>query len=112
MAAITQIRFAHSPGRAFFERKVAEGKTKREAVRALKRRISDAIYRQLLLDATSTGPGGQTGTALQSSVTGLTPQQPALRKNHSRTRPNGRARQPTSATTKRSRADASTKTRS
>jgi transposase len=112
IAAITQIRFAHSPGRAFFDRKVAEGKTKREAVRALKRRISDAIYRQLLLDAASTGPGGQTGTALQSSVTGLTPQRPALRKNHSRTRPNRRTRQPASATTKRSRADASTKTRS
>ena len=88
IAAITQIRFAHSPGRAFFDRKVAEGKTKREAVRALKRRISDAIYRQLLLDAAATGPGGQAGTTLQSSVTGLTPQQPALRKNHSRTRPN------------------------
>ena len=80
IAAITQIRFTHSPGRAFFDRKVAEGKTKREAVRALKRRISDAIYRQLLLDAATTGPGGQTGTTLPSSVTGLTPQQPALRK--------------------------------
>ncbi len=112
IAAITQIRFTHSPGRAFFDRKVAEGKTKREAVRALKRRISDAIYRQLLLDAARTGPGGQTGTTLQSSVTGLTPQQPALRKNHSRTRPNARTRQPTSATTKRSRARTSTNTRS
>jgi transposase len=112
IAAITQIRFAHSPGRAFFDRKVAEGKTKREAVRALKRRISDAIYRQLLLDAARTGPGGQTGTALQSSVTGLTPQQPVLRKNHSRTRPNRRTRQPASATTKRSRARTNTKTRS
>ena len=63
------------PGRAFFDRKVAEGKTKREAVRALKRRISDAIYRQLLHRRHGdTGPGGQAGTALQSSVTGLTPQ--------------------------------------
>jgi transposase len=34
IAAITQIRFAHSPGRAFLDRKIAEGKTKREAVRA------------------------------------------------------------------------------
>src|SRR5436190_11985708 len=42
IAAITQIRHRHSPGRAFFERKVAEGKTKKEAVRALKRRITDA----------------------------------------------------------------------
>jgi len=52
IAAITQLRNPGSEGRAFFERKVAEGKTKKEAVRALKRRLSDAIYRQLLLDAT------------------------------------------------------------
>jgi transposase len=112
IAAITQIRFAHSPGRAFFDRKVAEGKTKREAVRALKRRISDAIYRQLLLDTARTGPGGQPGTTLQSSVTGLAPRQPALRKNHSRTRPNARTRQPTPTKKRRSRAATSTKTRS
>jgi transposase len=112
IAAITQIRFAHSPGRAFFDRKVAEGKTKREAVRALKRRISDAIYRQLLHDAASTGPGGQTGTALQSSVTGIEPQQPALRTSHSRTRPNARTRRPAPATTRRARASIRTRTTS
>jgi transposase len=112
IAAITQVRFAHSPGRAFFDRKVAEGKTKREAVRALKRRISDTIYRQLLLDAAATGPGGQTGTTLRSSATGLTPQRPALRTNHSRTRPNARTRQSSPATTKRSRAITRTKTKS
>jgi transposase len=112
IAAITQIRFAHSPGRAFYDRKIADGKTKREAVRALKRRISDALYRQLLHDAVSMGPGGQTGTALQSSVTSLEPQQPVLRKNHSRTRPNARTRRPAPATTRRSRASTSTTTRS
>jgi transposase len=36
MAAITQIRHKHSPGRAYYERKLAEGKTKKEATRALK----------------------------------------------------------------------------
>ena len=36
--------------RPFFDRKVEEGKTKKEALRALKRRISDVVYRQLLLD--------------------------------------------------------------
>ena len=50
MAAVTQIR-NDTPGRAYFERKLAEGKTKKEALRALKRRISDAVYRQLLTDA-------------------------------------------------------------
>jgi transposase len=91
IAAITQIRFAHSPGRAFFERKVAEGKTKKEAVRALKRRIADAVYRQLLVDTcTMKGPGGQRGTALSSSVAGSTPRRPALRISHSRARTNAR----------------------
>ena len=49
IAAVTQI--AHdTPGRVYFERKLAEGKTRKEALRALKRRISDAAYRQLLID--------------------------------------------------------------
>jgi transposase len=51
MAAVTQISHHHSEGRAFFDRKIAEGKTKKEALRALKRRISDAVYRQLRIDA-------------------------------------------------------------
>lgn len=50
IAAVTQIR-NDTPGRAYFDRKVAEGKTRKEAMRALKRRISDAVYRRLLVDA-------------------------------------------------------------
>jgi transposase len=57
IAAISQIRQPHSNGRAYFDRKVAEGKTKREAVRSLKRQISNALYRQLVIDA-QRGPGG------------------------------------------------------
>ena len=51
LAAVTQIRHPHSDGRVYFDRKVAEGKTKKEALRALKRQISNAVYRQLILDA-------------------------------------------------------------
>jgi transposase len=51
MAAITQIRNPGTQGRIYFERKVAEGKTKKEAIRSLKRQISNAVYSQLLLDA-------------------------------------------------------------
>jgi transposase len=51
MAAVTQIRYHHSDGRAYYERKLAEGKTPKEALRALKRRISDAIYAHLQADA-------------------------------------------------------------
>src|SRR5262249_49243358 len=43
MAAMAQIRQPASEGRVYFDRKVAEGKTTREAIRALKRRISDAV---------------------------------------------------------------------
>jgi transposase len=50
MIAICQIR-GDTPGRAYFQRKIDEGKSKKEALRALKRRVSDAVYRQLLIDA-------------------------------------------------------------
>jgi transposase len=53
MIAVTQIRHAHSEGRAYYDRKRAEGKTPREARRALKRQISDRVYRQLRADAGS-----------------------------------------------------------
>ncbi len=51
MVAICQIRQTNSEGRIYFEKKVAEGKTKREAIRSLKRHVSNAVYRQLLIDA-------------------------------------------------------------
>jgi transposase len=79
MAAVTQIRFSHSQGRAYYDRKIGEGKTGKEAIRALKRRISDAVYRQLQLDAkqtrdlTTMGPGGQAGNDSVASVTGSHP---------------------------------------
>ena len=51
IAAVTQIR-NNTPGRAYYLRKQTEGNTPKEAMRALKRRISDAVYRQLSADAT------------------------------------------------------------
>ena len=50
IAAISQIRL-DSDGRAYYRRKRAEGKKPLEALRCLKRRISDALYRQLVTDA-------------------------------------------------------------
>lgn len=50
MAAITQISHTDTPGRVYYDKKRAEGKTNKEALRALKRRISDAIYKQLTAD--------------------------------------------------------------
>jgi transposase len=75
MAAISQLRQPHSEGRAYFERKVTEGKTNREAIRALKRHVSNVIYRRLLatLAALATsGPGRTHGNDSTASVTGST----------------------------------------
>lgn len=47
--AIVQIR-NDTEGRAFYQRKLAEGKTPMEAIRSLKRRLSDVLYRQLIAD--------------------------------------------------------------
>jgi hypothetical protein len=71
MAAITQIRHKHSDGRAYYDKKVAEGKTHKEALRCLKRRISDAIFARLQDDArkaAAAGPGGQPGNDSASSA--------------------------------------------
>jgi transposase len=56
MAAVTQIRHPHSPGRADYDRKLAEGKTPREALRTLKRRLSDIVWRALIDDARRANP--------------------------------------------------------
>jgi transposase len=72
MAAITQLRNPGTQGRIYFERKLAEGKTKKEAIRSLKRQISNSVYRRLLLDARS-GVREDTRERLVASVTGSTP---------------------------------------
>jgi transposase len=53
LIVITQLRYPNTAGRAFYERKLAEGKTRKEAIRSLKRRISDVVYRHLVADQTS-----------------------------------------------------------
>ena len=73
IAAIVQIRH-DTEGRAYYRRKLAESKTPMEALRCLKRRLSDAVYRQLLTDARATdeaSPGGHSGASSQSSAADL-----------------------------------------
>jgi transposase len=81
MAAVTQIRHRHSDGRAYYDRKVAEGKTSKEALRSLKRRVSNAIFARLQADArrpaaaaTIKGPGGQPGNDSAASAAGSHPE--------------------------------------
>ena len=73
--ATVQLRTA-TEGRAYYERKKAAGKTSMEAMRCLKRRLSDLVYRTMLDDAIArpkTGPGGQRGHGSDSSATGSHP---------------------------------------
>ena len=80
MAAVTQVAHRHSEGRVYYERKIKEGKTNKEALRCLKRRISDAIFAHLVADAKrkaqsgQAGPGGQRGNGSVSSVAGSHPE--------------------------------------
>ena len=78
MAAVTQIRCKHSKGRACYDRKLAEGKTAKEALRALKRQVSNAIYQRMKAGArraaTTAGPGGHPGNGSVASAAGSHPE--------------------------------------
>lgn len=73
--AVVQLRHA-TEGRAYYDRKVAASKTPMEAMRCLKRRLSDLVYKALLDDLaahTRTGPGGHLGDDSDSSATSSQP---------------------------------------
>jgi transposase len=73
--AITQLA-RDTDGRAYYRRKRAAGKSHKEALRCLKRRLSDTVYRQLVRDAATaavTGPGGHEGAANKSCAAGSHP---------------------------------------
>jgi hypothetical protein len=70
IAAVCQLRH-DTDGRAYHRRKLAAGKTPMEAIRCLKRRLSDVVYRQLAADAQhpeQAGPGGHPGASVTSSA--------------------------------------------
>ena len=81
MTAVTRIRHRHSAGRAYYDRKPAEGKTPEEALRSLKRHVSDTIYSRLQADARraaaftrTRGPGGQPGNDCVASAAAAHPE--------------------------------------
>jgi transposase len=87
MAAVSQICYRGTEGRTYYEKKVAEGMNGKSALRALKRKISDALYTRMVNDArrqSAQGPGGQPGNDSASSAAGSHPATPALRTSHSR----------------------------
>jgi transposase len=50
LVAVTQIRMPNSIGRAYYDKKIAEGKTRNEAKRCLKRRLASRIWRLMIAD--------------------------------------------------------------
>ncbi len=69
-----------SQGRDYYDRKKADGKAPMEAMRCVKRRLSDIVFQQMLNDAMQhsantlgTGPGGHRGNDSDSSATGSHP---------------------------------------
>src|SRR4051794_28767143 len=95
MAAIAHIRL-DTEGRTYYRRKLAEAKTRKEARRCLKRRLSDMVYRQLVADANlieNTGalasargveadPGGHSGASTDPARPTCAPRSSALRNSH------------------------------
>ena len=75
--AMVQIRMPGSPGRAYYHRKISEGKSAKEARRCLKRRLADHVWRVMMADerrrTRAAGPGGHTEATLESSAAGSTP---------------------------------------
>jgi len=70
--ATVQLRHP-TEGRAYYDRKKATGKSSMEAMRCLKRRLSDLVFATMLHDlstAAGTGPGGQLSDGSDSSATG------------------------------------------
>lgn len=57
MAAVTQVSQRHSDCRAYYGKKAAEGKTAKEALRALKRQVSDGIDKHTKADAARAAAG-------------------------------------------------------
>ncbi|QIS24560.1 IS110 family transposase [Nocardia terpenica] len=74
--AIVQLRNP-TAGRVYYDGKKAAGKTSMEAMRALKRRLSNVVYAAMLADQRNretASPGGQSGASTDSCATGLTPE--------------------------------------
>jgi transposase len=75
IVALTQVRMRESTGRAYYDTKIVAGKSHNEAMRCLKRRLANRVWRLMLADERrlAAGPGGHSGATLTSSAAGSTP---------------------------------------
>jgi transposase len=75
LIARTQVRMPASQGRTYYDTKIAEAKIPNEALRCLKRRLADRVWRIMIADERrlAASPGGHPGATMQSSAAGSTP---------------------------------------
>ncbi|WP_283779305.1 IS110 family transposase [Nocardia sputi] len=75
--ALTQVRMPGTRGRIYYDGKVAEGKGHKEAMRCLKRRLCDHVWRNMMADEQrhtgGAGSGGHSGATTKSCAAGSTP---------------------------------------
>ncbi len=50
LIAVTQVRMRDSVGRRYYDTKISEGKSRNEAMRCLKRRLSNHLWRLMIAD--------------------------------------------------------------
>ena len=74
--ATVQLRNA-TEDRAYFDRRTADGKTSMEAMRALKRRLSNIVYKTMLDDTIAHAAAGSRTGGEGNGATTLTPARPA-----------------------------------
>ena len=63
IAARVQVNMPNSAGRVYIHRKLAEGKTRAEALRSLKRHLANAVYRALQADLAAREVSGEDSQA-------------------------------------------------
>lgn len=75
--ALTQVRMPGTRGRIYYDGKIAEGKGHKEAMRCLKRRLCDHVWRTMIADeqrhTSGAGSGGHSGATTKSCAAGSTP---------------------------------------
>ncbi|WP_433206508.1 IS110 family transposase [Nocardia sp. CA-107356] len=75
--ALTQVRMPGTRGRIYYDSKIAEGKGHKEAMRCLKRRLCDHVWRIMITDerhrTSGAGSGGHSGATTKSCAAGSTP---------------------------------------
>jgi hypothetical protein len=89
LAAVTQVGMRRSDGRAYYDRKIAEGKTHSEALRCLKRQLAEHVWRTMIRDEhrrqrpqNKRRAREDTRGRLYNPARLAKPRQPALRTSH------------------------------